>query len=327
MIKNLQFFHSTSFDPYYNLAAEQHLMNTLEADTAILFLWQNQNTVVLGRNQNPWRECRTSLLEADGGHLARRFSGGGAVYHDLGNLNFTFLLPTSDYDVPKQLSVILQACRELGIPAEATGRNDLTVEGKKFSGNAFYKNGTVSCHHGTLMVQVDREKLGRYLNPSPAKLQAKGVASVRSRVVNLADLCPGLTCADLHSPLKSAFSQVYGLPCESCTLPSAPEILALRREFSSWEWLYGPKLPFTFSCESHFPWGELTLSLNVDQGTIRNAKVSTDSMDWTLAQRLEAALTGRRFALEDMSAAIGSTFESEITICHDLIRMLAEQEI
>ena len=327
MIKHLRFLNSTSFDPYYNLAAEQHLMNTMEADTAILFLWQNQNTVVLGRNQNPWRECRTSLLEADGGHLARRFSGGGAVYHDLGNLNFTFLLPTSDYDVPKQLSVILKACRELGIPAAATGRNDLTVEGRKFSGNAFYKNGAISCHHGTLMVQVDREKLGRYLNPSPAKLCAKGVESVRSRVVNLSDLRPDLTCADLYAPMQTAFSQVYGLPCQVRSLTDCPEIQTLRREFSSWDWIYGPKLPFSFSCESHFSWGEVSLALDVNQGMIRKAQVCTDSLDWTLAQRLEAALVGCRFSLETMSAAVGSTFQSEITICRDLIRMLAEQEI
>lgn len=327
MIKQLRFLSSTSFDPYYNLAVEQHLMNTIEADTAILFLWQNQNTVVLGRNQNPWRECRTSLLEADGGHLARRFSGGGAVYHDLGNLNFTFLLPTSDYDVPKQLSVILEACRELGIPAEATGRNDLTVDGRKFSGNAFYKNGTVSCHHGTLMVQVDREKLGRYLNPSPAKLQAKGVASVRSRVVNLSELREGLTCADLQKVLQAAFSNVYGLPCQTQSLTDCPEIETFRRKFSSWDWIYGPKLPFSFTCESRFSWGEVSLALDADRGIIRNVQVCTDSMDWTFAQRLEKALLGCRFSQEEMSAAIGSTFESEITICRDLIRMLAEQEI
>ena len=327
MITNLQFFHSTSFDPYYNLAVEQHLMNTMDATTGILFLWQNQNTVVIGRNQNPWRECRTSMLEADGGHLARRFSGGGAVYHDLGNLNFTFLLPTSDYDVPKQLSVILEACQELGIPAEATGRNDLTVEGRKFSGNAFYKNGNVSCHHGTLMVHVDREKLGRYLDPSAAKLRAKGVESVRSRVINLSELRPGLTCDDFHEPMKTAFSRVYGLPCQACSLQDCSEIQSLRQDFSDWNWLYGPKLPFTFFCESHFPWGEIGLSLDVDQGTIRNAAVSTDSMDWTLSQRLESALIGCRFSMEDLSAAIRSTFQSEITICQDLIRMLAEQEI
>lgn len=327
MITSLQFFHSTSFDPYYNLAAEQYLMNTMDPQACILFLWQNQNTVVLGRNQNPWRECRTSLLEADGGHLARRFSGGGAVYHDLGNLNFTFLLPASDYNVPRQLSVILQACRELGIPAEATGRNDLTVDGKKFSGNAFYKNGTICCHHGTLMVQVDRDRLGRYLNPSPAKLQSKGVASVRSRVVNLADLRPGLTCASLYGPLKAAFSAVYGLPCQSCSLPAAPEIQALRQSFSSWQWIYGPRLPFSFSCASRFSWGEVELSLDVHQGRIRHATVCTDSMDWTFSRRLETALTGCRFTLSDMSSAIGRAFESEITICRDLIRMLAEQEI
>ena len=327
MITHLRFYNSTSFDPYYNLALEQYLMRTMEPDACILFLWQNQHTVVLGRNQNPWRECRTSLLEADGGHLARRFSGGGAVYHDLGNLNFTFLLPTSDYDVPKQLSVILEACRELGIPAEATGRNDLTVEGKKFSGNAFYKNGDIACHHGTIMVQVDREKLGHYLNPSAAKLQAKGVASVRSRVVNLSEISPGLTCGDLHGLLKSAFSKVYGLDCESGPLPDSPEIQKLREEFASWEWLYGPKLPFSFSCESRYSWGEISLELNVDGGIIRNAKVCTDSMDWTLAQRLETALIGSRFAMEDMSAAICGAFQSEITICQDLIRMLAEQEI
>ena len=118
MIKTIRLYESSSHDPYYNLAVEQHLLETVTANTCILYLWQNQNTVVIGKNQNAWKECRTTLLEQEGGHLARRLSGGGAVFHDLGNLNFTFLVPQADYDLDRQLTVIQEAVRSLDIQAD-----------------------------------------------------------------------------------------------------------------------------------------------------------------------------------------------------------------
>ncbi|MEI3400678.1 MAG: lipoate--protein ligase family protein [Christensenellales bacterium] len=150
--------------------------------------------------------------------MARRLSGGGAVFHDLGNLNFTFLVPTADYDLDKQLKVIELACEKLGVKVERSGRNDILADGRKFSGNAFYKNGPRAYHHGTLMVDVDREKMGRYLNPSKAKLSSKGVDSVRSRVVNLKELASDTTIELLSQKLADAFGQVYGLTYEEIGL-------------------------------------------------------------------------------------------------------------
>ena len=138
---------------------EQYLLENVQQETCILYLWQNRRTVVIGRNQNALRECRTTQLEADGGFLARRLSGGGAVFHDLGNLNFTFLVNKEDYDLQRQLSVIVEACRAMGIPAECSGRNDVLSEGRKFSGNAFYEHRGKSYHHGTLLVDVDMENM------------------------------------------------------------------------------------------------------------------------------------------------------------------------
>ena len=149
----------TSFNPWHNLAVEEVLFGACQPGMA-LYLWQNRNTVVIGRNQNAWRECRMELLEADGGRLARRTTGGGAVYHDLGNLNFTFVTERAAYDLPRQLSVILSAARALGVPADFTGRNDLvTATGAKFSGNAFCFKKTGAFHHGTILIGVDKEKI------------------------------------------------------------------------------------------------------------------------------------------------------------------------
>ena len=209
MITRLTVCVSPGTDPYENLALEQTLLERVGEGDLILYLWQNERTVVIGRNQNPWKECRTALLAEEGGRLARRLSGGGAVFHDLGNLNFTFLMAEADYDLPRQLTVLERACRSLGIPAQRSGRNDLLADGRKFSGNAFYKHNGRAYHHGTLMVDVDLEMVQRYLSPSKAKLAAKGVDSVRSRVVNLREFVPELTIEQLSDALTAALAEVY----------------------------------------------------------------------------------------------------------------------
>lgn len=315
-------------DPYYNLALEQHLMESVPADACILYLWQNRHTVVIGRNQNPWVECRTTALERRGGRLARRMSGGGAVYHDLGNLNFTFLTSCENYDLQKQLSVITAACASLGIPAQVSGRNDVTADGRKFSGNAFYKSAGRACHHGTLLVDADMESLGKYLMPSKAKLQAKGVDSVRARVVNLKEFCPSLTVDGMKSAMLAAFSRVYGM--EATALPG--EILdpaaieRLRERNASWEWNYGKALPGDLFCEGRFLWGGIALHFQVEKGKVAAAEVFSDAMDWQLGKLLREAFVGRVFSAKALTEAVNATALPE-QIRADICALLEAQEL
>ena len=326
MITELRIFEGKGFDPHENLAIEKHLMDITPKGCCVLYLWQNQNTVVIGKNQNAWLECRTSLLEEEGGRLARRLSGGGAVFHDLGNLNFTFIMPKEDYDLDRQVTVIQKACALAGIVAEKSGRNDLLAEGRKFSGNAFYQNATHAYHHGTLMVDVDKEKLGRYLSPPKAKLEAKGVASVRSRVVNLKELAPGLTIDLMKKYMAKAFEEVYGGKAAVLELTEADwaEIAALKEKYGSWEYLYGTPLPFSFQCESRFDWGHIQLQLDAKNGVITRAKVFSDSMDWMLPETVEKALAGCRFDTKKMQEAMKRAV-ADTAVQADLCNMLAEQ--
>ncbi len=326
MIEKLYVFQGTCVDPYYNLAVERRLLEQVEPGQCILYLWQNQNTVVIGKNQNAWLECRTSLLESEGGHLSRRLSGGGAVFHDVGNLNFTFLVRDEDYDVDRQLSVIQHACALAGITAEKSGRNDLLAEGRKFSGNAFYHRSGHAYHHGTLMIDVDKDKLGRYLSPPKAKLEAKGVASVRSRVVNLKELSPDLTCDAMRGFMVQAFEAVYGLPSSPITLSEADQVLIeqFRQENESWEFLYGMRLPFSVRCEDRFSWGGIEVQLQLAEGKILAAKVYSDAMDWQLAPEVERLLTGCPFQLDALQNTL-QTGLADQQAAEDLCQMLRNQ--
>ena len=214
MVTKLTYIESNQVNPYKNLAVEEYLLLHCEDKECILYLWQNQNTVVIGRNQNAWKECKVTKLEEENGHLARRLSGGGAVYHDLGNLNFTFLVNKDEYSLEKQLQVIINAMGRLGLKAEKSGRNDILIDGKKFSGNAFYEQEKHCYHHGTIMVDVNMETLSRYLTVSKDKLKSKGVDSVKSRVTNLKEYLPELTLEELKKALRESFEEVYGLKAE-----------------------------------------------------------------------------------------------------------------
>ncbi len=303
MITKTRFIESQQVVPYANLALENHLLETVAEETCILYLWQNQRTVVIGRNQNAWRECRTTELAADGGYLARRLSGGGAVFHDLGNLNFTFLLPTQDYLVKRQLEVILQAVRKLGLKAEISGRNDVTVEGRKFSGNAFYDSHGRSYHHGTLLVDVNMADLSRYLQVDEQKLASKGVASVRSRVVNLKSLLPDLTLEQLKNALVEAFGEVYGTepqPLEEAML-NPTRLAELETQYASWEWNFGAKIPFTHQLQKRFAWGGVEMQLQVNKGHIVQAVVYSDALEAELFAALGPALKGSRYEAQAIS--------------------------
>lgn len=281
-------------NPYRNLALEEYLLLNVEKEECILYLWQNQHTVVIGRNQNCWQECKVNYLEEDGGFLVRRLSGGGAVYHDLGNLNFTFLVRKENYDVDRQLQVITKAVAKLSIPAEKTGRNDITVDGRKFSGNAFYETGDFCYHHGTLLLSVDTSQMSRFLNVSKAKLQSKGVSSVKSRVANLSEFYPELTVPLMEEKLVEAFGEVYGCPVQEFPehrLNSEAVAKAAER-FGSFEWKYGRKIPFQFSFGKRLPWGDISFQFQVDEGRVRVAEVYSDAMDNRWIESLREQLPG-----------------------------------
>ena len=299
MVTKLTYIESNQVNPYKNLAVEEYLLLHCEDKECILYLWQNQNTVVIGRNQNAWKECKVTKLEEENGHLARRLSGGGAVYHDLGNLNFTFLVNKDEYSLEKQLQVIINAMGRLGLKAEKSGRNDILIDGKKFSGNAFYEQEKHCYHHGTIMVDVNMETLSRYLTVSKDKLKSKGVDSVKSRVTNLKDL-------------------------------DAAKIEEKIAHFSSWKWLYGRKLDFQYELSHRFAWGGLTLQFQVEAGKIKDVEVYSDVLNIELAEAIPKFLKGIKYRKETMCVQLGLFWSKDKTIenmMNDVIAWIQESEL
>ncbi len=283
-------------DPYLNLAVENEMLEHGTAD-ATLFLWQNDHTVVIGANQNPFSECSVDALLADGGKVSRRRTGGGAVYHDLGNINFSFIVNRDLYDVSRQMSVIQKALLTFGIVAEVSGRNDITVDGRKFSGNAFRLTSTRGLHHGTILIKSDYTKISKYLKVNPAKLQKHGVKSVASRVVNLSELT-SINAASLLPRLTQAFGEVYGGTPERVEFDTLinERVLADARYISSNAYLFDKWRRFSTKKSAIFDWGlvEIDLTIDEERGRIETINLSSDALDAELINEAELMLTGAK---------------------------------
>lgn len=270
---------SLECDPYYNLALEEELFNNVKEDEVIFYLWQNEKTVVIGRNQNPWLECDIDTLKKEGVTLARRLSGGGAVFHDLGNLNFTFVTRKKQRNIEKQLKVIKDALKNLGVECETSGRNDLTINGRKFSGHAFYETGDRYFHHGTLMVDVDLEFLGKVLKPSKIKLESKGITSVKSRVINIKECLNDIDMDDLKTALIKSFANLYGNIDEKVEFKKEEYTPKEYHRYESSQWIYGQSPSFDVKLEEKLPMGTVQVLLKVKNGIIEDIKCYTDSLE------------------------------------------------
>ncbi len=282
------------------MAMDEYFLTHLPADTRLLYFYINENAVIIGRNQNAFRECDLGAMENQNVQLVRRITGGGAVYHDGGNLNFSFIEPEKLYDTDAQDEILLTALRFLGIDAEKNGRNDFSVDGRKFSGNAFGAKGGNRVRHGTLLVNTNLTQLDRYLTVSAKKLRAKGVASVRSRVCNLTEIRPELTIENTRDAIRRAFESHYGMTAENITLTAEQtvEILTLREVRASFDWVMGEAPSFDYTMEERFSFGMASLCLSVTDGRITRVEMYTDALDTELPNKVRAALTGEIFTPE-----------------------------
>ena len=223
---------SENTSPYYNLALERSLFDFVDEDTVILYLWQNSHTIVIGKNQNAYAECKVDEFIKDGGTLARRPSGGGAVYHDLGNLNFSIICKESIAKEHTYQRIVKEALGYFGIVSEFNGRNDLTVDDKKFSGNAFYVKDDVLCQHGTILINSDFKELSKYLTPDISKLERNHVKSVESRVVNLSEISDKITVDSMKEAMIKATNAV-----RLGKAPTESKVEEYKKFFENDEWI------------------------------------------------------------------------------------------
>ena len=329
MINKIAYIETDQTIPYHNLALEEQLLKNVEVGQCILYLWQNKQTVVIGHNQNAWKECQVSKLLEDGGYLVRRLSGGGAVFHDMGNLNFTFLVRKEDYDLNKQLDVILKAVQKLDLHAEKSGRNDILVDGKKFSGNAYFETEGHCYHHGTIMVNVNLPELSKYLSVSKDKLVSKGVDSVQSRVMNLSQANPDITIEKLKGALQEAFSEVYKCKLEILdeSLLDQPVIEERANYFSSWDTIFGKKITFQHEIERRFEWGNMQLQMEISKGMIQELNVFSDALVPWFMDQFAQQLKGQKYQFDNMKVAceqVKPKSKQEECMLQDIIALLKE---
>ncbi|MEA4920547.1 MAG: lipoate--protein ligase [Clostridiaceae bacterium] len=287
-------FVSTETDPYFNIAAEYQLF--LEAvDEPQLFLWQNNRAVIMGRNQSFSAECDMEFLQKHHIKLARRFSGGGSVFHDLGNVNFTFLSTEAAAEPDRYLKVIKNAIEFCGVQCDFSSRNDLVTDGKKFSGHAYYTDHGKYMYHGTIMISVDFELLSGALHPSYLKLHSKGIDSVKSRVINLSEINREITTEGIMRACITAFRQEYaagGIVEYLGGRQMRPEALDMLRSES---WIYGQSPDYEIEIEKKLSFGNVTINSDVTDGRITRIKIYTDGLAPISFAECEKELSGEIF--------------------------------
>lgn len=310
---------SNQTNPYLNLAVENHLLKTNNRDTISMFLWKNRHTVVIGANQNPFSECDLDKLIGDGGFLARRNTGGGAVYHDLGNINFSFVAHQSNFNILKHFSVIQNALRDYGLETSISGRNDLTFEGRKFSGNAFSNSKSNCLHHGTLLIKSDMEKISRYRIVKPVKLMKHGVKSVANRIINLSEVA-NITSDNIMPHLIDAFENIYENKANILDfeeLSNIPEVQRTSDLYGSEKFLYGKWRSFNANYSFQYDWGNVEIAMTIDEkkAVITSIEIASDSLYPDAINQTCELLTG---------ASILTPPSTDNAIIRDIIKSLYE---
>jgi lipoate-protein ligase A len=288
---------NNSKDPYFNLALEEYVLKNIEDDVVIF--WKNEKTVVIGRNQNIYEEINYKYIKENKINIVRRLSGGGAVYHDDGNLNFTFITKGAKENInnyKKFTDPVINALQSIGVEAEFSGRNDIVVDGKKISGNAQYYYGDRLLHHGTLLFDTDLDIISKVLNVNMGKLESKGIKSVRSRVTNIYPYLKKSMSIDkfkdiLISQILTEDSQNYELGEE--------ELLRVKEladgKYKKWEWNFGKSPEFKISKKKRYRGGELDIRINVSDGIIYEIKIYGDFLGCRGTEEFEKFLIGKKF--------------------------------
>ena len=300
----MRYLKNPSTNPYYNMAFDEYCLESLPIDEPVFFLWQNKPAVIVGYNQEVNTEVNLDYLKEKGIDLVRRVTGGGAVYHDLENLNYTIVGRSEDLerDYPEYAALMMKALQALGVPATLSGRNDILVDGKKVSGFAKRVCKNRLMVHGTLMYNVDVDVLTHVLNPSTTKLQSKGIASVRSRVTNLCNYLPELSDIQaFKNRLEEILSNNYSDAEYKLSETDLAHIQQLTDEkFATWEWNYGRSPKATLVHSARLACGTVEIHLTIAENRIASCRFGGDFLGNLPASDVEKALTGIPYEINEI---------------------------
>ena len=298
----MKYLQNHSTDPHFNMAFDEFCLEQLKADEPVFYLWQNRPSVIIGLNQSAYAEVNLPYLREKGIELARRVTGGGAVYHDLQNLNYTITGRIRDLetDYPAYVETMARALRALGVPAELSGRNDILVDGRKCSGYAKRVSKDRLMIHGTLMYDVDIDTLTKVLAAPGSKLSAAGVSSVRSRVANLRAYLPQLDGikafqAALQALLAENDGEIFLTEAQRTQIEADAAA-----KYRTWEWIYGHSPVAAFRVKRKFACGTVEASFSLKNGSIDGLRFSGDFLGNLPPDRISAALQGCRYTPEDL---------------------------